>query len=154
MSALCTTCKLRAYCFILNSRIFQSLGFVVTFDTCPLYEHDPSCSLDDDGQEDNNGEREKGYIPDREETFEINVEVTVQCRMKEFDLNTVKPKSCDQLKRFSVMINKEKLEHELGRIISREIRNKLHGRCKDSVMREDAKSNIEVPLVFSKWVIN
>ena len=154
MSALCETCKSRTYCFMLNFRIFQSLGFTFNLDKCPLYECDPSCIQGDDQPEDESRQPEQGYTLDNEETFEINAEITVQCRMKEFELNAIKPKSCDHLKRLSIMIDRESLQSELRKIINREIRNKLGSQCKDSVMREDAKTNIEVPLIFSNWILN
>ncbi|HOO37197.1 MAG TPA: hypothetical protein PLV78_02725 [Deltaproteobacteria bacterium] len=74
--------------------------------------------------------------------------------MKEFELGAIKPKSCNQLKRLSIMIDRESLQSELRKIINREIRNKLGSQGKDSVMREDAKTNIEVPLIFSNWILN
>ena len=154
MSALCETCKSRTYCFTLNFRVFQSLGFDVNFDKCPLYECDHSCIQDDDQQGQEATQQEEGYTLDREETFEINAEITVQCRMKEFELGAIKPKSCAQLKRLSIMIDREGLQQELRKIINREIRSKLGSQGKDSVMREDAKTNIEVPLIFSNWILN
>jgi len=154
MSSLCETCKSRTYCFTLNFRIFQSLGFTFNLDECPLYERDPSCIHGDDQLEDESEQPEEGYTLDNEETFEINAEITVQCRMKEFELGAIKPKSCNQLKRLSIMIDRESLQIELRKIINREIRNKLGSQGKDSVMREDAKTNIEVPLIFSNWILN
>lgn len=138
---------------MLNFRVFQSLGFAVNFDECPLYECDPSCILNDH-QEDESEHPAEGYTLENEETFEINAEITVQCRMKEFELGAIKPKSCAQLKRLSIMIDREGLQRELRKIINRELRNKLGRQGKDSVMREDAKTNIEVPLIFSNWILN
>ena len=141
MPKICESCRSRMYCSILNYKVFQYIDLVINFDECPLYSP------------------EGGYATDRENTqdqekeFEIHAEITVHCKMKEFLIDNIKPENYSQLKRLSILIDKEGLEREFKRVIDQEIKSKLGIKCKDSVIRENAKTTIEVPLIFSKWVL-
>ena len=154
MKNTCKTCKSRAYCYILNFQIFQYLGFKLNIDECPLYTRADECArLKDDRQSDSKY-TDKEDESEQEKEFELNMEITVQCKMKEFHLGEIKQKSCSQLKRLSILIDRESLQQELRSIINREIKRKLGNQGKDSIMREEAKTNIDVPLIFSNWILN
>ncbi len=142
MPKICESCRSRTYCSILNYKVFQYIDLVIKFDECPLYTPEDGYVMD------------RGNTPDQEKEFEIHAEITVHCKMKEFLLDKIKPENYSQLKRLSILIDKEGLERELKRILDREIKSKLGIKCKDSVMREHAKTTIEVPLIFSNWVLN
>ena len=139
---------------MLNFQVFQYLGFSLDIYECPLYTSADGCVQIKDQLE-----SESTYIDgkdesEQEEEFELNVEITVQCKMKEFQLAEIKPNSYSELKRLSILIDSESLQQELRRIINREIKRKLGDQGKDSVMREEAKTNIDVPLIFSNWILN
>ena len=139
---------------MLNFQVLQYLGFSLNIDECLLYTRADECVQIKDQPESDSKFIDGKDESEQEKEFELNVEITVQCKMKEFQLEEIKPKSYSQLKRLSILIDRESLQQELRRIINREIKVKLGNQGKASVMREEAKTNIDVPFIFSNWTLN
>ncbi len=153
MPELCRTCRRRLYCRALNFHMLKDPAFVEDFFECRLYSREEEFIRDENQFRPESRFLNVGNACDLGE-FNLEVKLTIRGKVKEFQINDGRSKQYSELKRLCILIDREKLQRDLSQIISRELMRALGKRGRDCTTRQDARCTIEVPLIYSQWILN